>query len=251
MADLNNLGGVVGEILRDTRVVVDPWGFGFRAKVLRANHDDWTKLEMELAASTPEAERVRRATAENMFADFAPTAGFRAKKKQTKAEQHRALIDTVSERGRVLTQRDLLRQKKQGIASVLAREMMFQADTSVTRNGKTWDLATAEGRLALLDHETWQRRDGAEILNEAIPAFKRDLAGEVELDSAGEPVPHLYAGENIGDALAQWLLDEANYLAGFSEQREGEIVRFTRPTSDGSTGTGSSAELESDGRQRS
>jgi hypothetical protein len=96
--DLDNLGGLVGEVLRDTREFEDPWGWGIKGVVLRGDHPQWRTYGLERAADRPDAQKIRLAAAENAFADMRPD-GFRHGKKLSKGEAYQRLVNKVAEKG--------------------------------------------------------------------------------------------------------------------------------------------------------
>lgn len=237
MLDLDNLGGHISEVLLERREITDPWGFGIKAEVLRSDHPDWRQAELERAANKPGAAKIRRVTAETAFADFAP-GGFRKAKKLGKAESHRKMVNQLSEPGEVQIDLLALREMKPAIASIIISRMSFRGETRVRRRGTEYDLDTPEGREAFFDHQAWQIQDGGETKDEAIPVYKLDAAGKQVLE-VGEPVEQEYGGQNIGDAIPQWCLDEAGDLAEFVEQRRAAALEPSAGGSTGSTATGS------------
>lgn len=243
--DIDNLGGHVGEVLRETREFEDPWGWGIKGEVLRGDHPDWRQYDLELAADKPTAQKIRMATAETVFADLAPQ-GFRAKKKVSKGEAYDRMLRKVAEREAVTIDIFDLREKKEGIARILLKGLSFQGETVVRRGGVEYDLATPEGRLSFLNHEIWEFEEDGQTKTNAVPVYKRGEDGQIETDSYGEPVENILAGWNIGDAIAQYAVQESKDLAAFVDQRKGVILDRSGDTSSGFTGTGSPSQPQND-----
>jgi hypothetical protein len=239
MFDLDNLGGLAGEVLRDTRPVEDPWGFGIKAVVLRFDHPDWKKYDLDLAADKPVAEKIRRVTAEAAFSDMAPT-GFRKTKKLSRGEAHQKMIRQLSAKDEVTTDIEDLREKKTGIASILCRSL-----SGIRKGGQELDLSTPEARLAIMDHAAYEFTEGGETKYRAIPVYKRGADGETELDQFEEPVEMRWGGWNTGDAIAAWLLEESKDLALFVETQKAVALEPSGATLTGSTATGSPESLQS------
>ncbi len=233
--DLSNLAGVAGEILRDTRTVTDPWGFGIEAVVVRADCHDWKKFELSVVGDTPMAERWRLITAEEFADNLVPDAGQRQAKKATKAEKKQRVVRKLAVKEEVETDIEALRNRKSGIASILVRNMW-----GFVENGKVVDLSTPEAREAVFAHERYHFTDEeGNAVTRMSPLYERDEDGEILLDDAGEPVENQYGGKNMGDALAQWLWDEAKNLAAFSLKERAKALGTSSDTLTGSIASGS------------
>jgi hypothetical protein len=243
--DLDNLGGLVSEVLRDTRVVEDPWGFGIKAVVLRADHPDWKKYELDVAADMPVSERYRRVTAEYLVPD--EVAGFRKKKQLSKGEVRRQMVTKLSEKDEPTTEVEYIRSVKQGLAEILIKSLSIKGETTVRLDERHIDLTSAEGRAEFLDHTLFEFAENGETKTKAIPVYKRKADGELEQDSLGDPVENHLAGWNTGDAIAAMLLDEAREVAAFVEKRKGDALEPSEPTRIGSTEIGFPGSLRSVG----
>jgi len=115
----------------------------------------------------------------------------------------------------------------------------------LTKGGQPVDLSTPEARLRVMGHEQYEFTDtDGQTKVRTIPMYKRKADGSPELDGAGEPVEMPYGGMNVGDALAQWPLDEAGELALFVEQKRAQALEPSRPGSTGSFATGDAAPPE-------
>lgn len=239
--DMDHLGGHVTEVLRDTRPIEDPWGFGIKAEVLRYDHPEWRKFELDTAAGKPGAERIRRVTAEAAFSDLAPS-GYRKTKKLSKGEAHQKMIRQLSQKDEVTTDIEDLREKKGGIARFLCKSMTVQGDTTVRAGGQEHDLNTPEGRESFMLYTVYEFQQDGETKTRAIPVYKRGDDGEIELDEFDEPIEVRWGGWNTGDAIAAWLVDEAKDLAAYVDNVKAVALEPSNDTSSGSTGTGFPAE---------
>lgn len=236
--DLDDLGGHVSEVLRDTRDFEDPWGWGIQGTVLRGDHPDWRQFNLDHDADRPVAEKVRRVTAENVFSDMAPT-GFRRAKKPTKGEAYNRMIQKLSEKDEIKIDIFDLRERKDGIATILCKALSFKGETIVRRRGKEFDLSTPDGRAQFFDHSLWDREENGEKKTDSVPVYERTAEGETKLDDNGDPIEQRLGGWNIGDALAQLIVDESKDLAAFVEVRKAAVLDRSGSTSNGSTVTGS------------
>jgi hypothetical protein len=232
--DLDNLEGHLGEVLLNTRKITDPWGFGITAEITSSNAPEWRQYELELAANSPGSEKIRRAAAQSAVAAL-DVSGFRKAKALTAGERRKKMEDELAKPGEVTIDIVDLRKKKEGIARIIVRSM-----GGLTKGGQPVDLSTAEARLKVMGHEQYEFTDSVDGQTKVrtIPMYKKKPDGSQELDGAGEPVEMPYGGMNIGDALAQWPLDEAGELALFVEQKRAQALEPSRPGSTGASGTG-------------
>jgi hypothetical protein len=243
--DMDNLGGHVTEVIRDTRTITDPWGFGISAEVLRYDHPDWKRWELDLAADKPVAEKIRRVTTEAAFSEMAPS-GYRKSKKLSRSEAHQKMVRQIAEKDTVTTDIDDLREKKPGIAEILIKSMTVQGETSVICGGVEHDLTTPEGRLSFMLHTSHEFQAGGEKKFRAVPVYKKRPDGEYELDEFGDPIEARYGGWNTGDAVAALAMEESKDLASFVEKQKVVVLQPSNDTSSGSIGTGSPEELPSE-----
>lgn len=248
-ADLDNLGGVIGEVLGEVRDFTDPWGMpGFKVtgEVLRGDHPDWRQHELDIAASQPEYVQRQELVNERLLNPLAPK-GFRQTKKLSETQAHQRLVEKTAKLDTKLkTQVFNLRDRKPGLAAILCKSLQINGETVVTRAGKTHDLSTAAGRESLLDHQTWQFEQEGEIVEATIPVFKLGPDGAKELDDFGEPVRNECAGWNIGDALAWLIENEADDTEKFVKKRKAALLEPSVGTATGTTASGSQSQSPSD-----
>lgn len=230
--DLDNLGGHLAEVLLKTRTITDPWGWGITAEITSSGSPEWRQYELDMAADTPGSAKVRRIAAERAAESF-EVAGFRKTKALTAGEKKKKLVDQLSEKGELVLDLFDLRKKKEGIARIIITKM-----GGLTKGGQPVDLSTPEARLAVMEHGQYEFTEGGELKQHTIPVHQRDAAGNVLLDSAGEPLENPYGGMNIGDALAQWPLDEAGETALFVEKRRADALEVSGSGSTGSIAIG-------------
>ena len=235
--DLDNVQGHLGEVLLNTREIHDPWGFGITAVITSSNAPEWRQYELELASNSPGSEKIRRAAAQSAVAAL-EVSGFRKAKALTAGERRKKMEDELAKPGEVTIDVIDLRKKKEGIARIIVQSMTWPGAMS---GGKPLDLSTPEARLALMDHARYVFVDPSDGQSKqrTIPMFQKDVDGLTKMDSVGEPVPMPYGGENFGDAVAQWPLDEAGELALFVEKRRADALE---PSGGGSTGSSASGE---------
>lgn len=239
--DLDNLEGFTGDVLLAARPFTDPWGWAIAGIVLRGDSPEWRQFTLDVEADKPAAAKVRQATAENIFSDMAPQ-GFRQGKKLSKTEAYKRMVRQVAARDEVKIDILDLRDKKSGIAQILCLSLTFRGQSIVRRRGIEFDLSTPAGRMAFMDHQLWESppgQDGGAKTAFTVPVFKRGPAGETLLDSEQEPIENDYLpGWNLGDALAQLIVDESKNLSAFVEVQKAAVQGESKPISAGSTGTG-------------
>lgn len=236
--DMDDLGGHVAEVLLTERRFEDPWGWGIAGIVRRIDDPEYKQFELEIASNKPDAQKMRRGVAEAIYADFRPDNGFRSGKKLSKREAYERMVSQAAEKGEVVIDLYDLREKKEGIARILCRELSFKGETLVRIQGKEFDLSTPEGRAGLMDHRLWEFQEGGVTKEKTTPLYKRRPDGELETDDYGEPVEQILGGQNIGDALARLVLREAKDLSAFVEQRKAEVLDSSGGIQSGSTETG-------------
>jgi hypothetical protein len=239
--NLDNLNGLVGEIILESRAFEDSWGIPgltITGQVLRGNHPEWQQHQMDLAASKPESVRSREIMNARIFSQLAPK-GFRQKKKLSEEEAHANMLGKLAEQEKLQTAVNSLREQKAGIASILCLSLAVNGETVVTRGGVSHDLSTPAGRESFLSHKTWEFEQDGVRKEVSIPYYRKTAAGGLELDSFGEPVPQDMGGWNLGDAVAQLLIQEADDLAAFAEVRKADALGLSNDTGAGSTTTGS------------
>lgn len=239
--NLDNLNGLVGAIILESRSFKDSWGIPgleISGTVLRGNHPDWQQHLMDLAASKPESVRSREVMNERIFSGLAPK-GFRQKKKVSEEEAHARMLNRLAEQEKLQTGVMSLREQKAGIAQILCRGLAVNGEAVVTRDGVSHDLATPEGRLSFLDHRTWEFEEDGQRKEVSIPYYRKQADGSLDLDTFDEPVKQDLGGWNLGDAVAQLLIQEAEDLAAFAEVRKADALGPSSGTAAGSTTTGS------------
>lgn len=239
--NLDDLAGVVGEAIGEVREFSDPWGMPnlrITGEVLRASHPDWRQWEMDLEAGKPEAVQSRAAVHERLLSPLAPAkAGFRQEKKLSEAEAHRRLVTKVASLENLKIDVVRLRERKEGIASLLLKSLQINGETVVRRGGVEHDLSTPAGRESFLDHRLWQVEKDGQVQDLAVPFYqKKD--GQPVLDDDGELVENYLAGWNLGDAVAQLALREAEDLSKFVEVRKADALEPSGSISTGPSGTG-------------
>lgn len=233
---LDDLGGFLGEVLGDTRTVTDPWGLGIEATLTHTGNEGWQKFDLDRINDLPVLEKQRQATAEFTSADLDQgVPGFRAARKKTQAEKVQRLRRQLAEKTELQTPVETIRAQKPGIVDHLLLAMTVRGSSSVTRGGQTFDLTQPTGRLAFLSHAAW-KTDGGQL---AIPPFETGPDGQPVLDSEGQPTPNRFGGENVGDAIAMWLLEEAGQTAEFVQKAKATAQGKSAPVSNGPIGTGS------------
>lgn len=237
--DLDNLEGHLGEVLLNTRTITDPWGFGITAEITSANAPEWRQYELELAANSPGSEKIRRAAAQSAVAAL-DVSGFRKVKALSAGERRKKMEDELAKPGEVTIDIVDLRKKKGGIARIIVKSM-----DGLTRGGVPVDLSTPETRLAVMDHGQYEFTDPGDrqVKVRTIPIYQRNPDGSEKLDTAGEPLDMPYGGMNVGDALAQWPLDEAGELALFVEKKRAQALEPSGPGSTGNSETGDADRL--------
>lgn len=239
--DLDDLGGHVGEVLQPSRIFTDPWGWEISGEVIRGDSTEWRQWLLEYAARQPSAAKVRRVTAETVLSDLAPT-GARAKRKPSKGESYERMLRKLSEPDEVKIDVLDLRAKKAGIAEVLCRSLTFRGQKMVRRAGREFDLSTPEGRAAFLSHELWEiQGEGGETQTVSIPVYVKGPDGEPLLGEFDEPIENRLGGWNVGDAIAQLIIEEAGDQAAFVAGQRAEVLDRSSATSSGSTAIGSPA----------
>jgi hypothetical protein len=230
--DLDNVQGHLAEVLLNTRQITDPWGFGITAEITSSNAPEWRQYELELAANSPGSEKIRRAAAQSAVAAL-DVSGFRKAKALTAGERRKKMEDELAKPGEVTIDIVDLRKKKEGIARIIVKSM-----AGLTKGGQPVDLSTPEARLRVMGHEQYEFTDtDGQTKVRTIPVYQRNPDGSPKLDSADEPLETPYGGMNVGDAFAQWALDEAGELALFVEKRRADALE---PSGGGSTGSSAS-----------
>ncbi len=238
--DLDNLAGHVGEVLRETRrfTLAIP-GITITGEVLRGDHPDWKQHLLDLQAERPEVQRQRRVVNERVFAGLEPK-GFRQKKRPSETQAHQDMLAKLSAEESLQIEIYSIRDQKDGIATILLRKLEVNGETTVKRGGVEHDLTTPAGRLAFMDHETWEFMEGTEKKELSIPVYKEDS----EPDGFGERERNELGGWNFGDAIAKSVIQEADDLAAFVENRRAEVLDSSSATSTGSIESGSPSPLE-------
>lgn len=242
-SNLDDLGGVIGEVIHETRPFEDSWnipGFKVTGVVLRADAPAWRQHVLEVQASRPEQVRAREVVNERVYNGLAPK-GFRAGKKLSEHEAHAKMLGKIAQSERLLIDVFLLREQKAGIASILCKELRVNGETVVTRRGVTCDLSTPEGREALFNDGLWEVSQSGEKKELAVPLYRKGTDGQVLTDDLGEPVKNDCGGWNIGDALAQLVLQEAEDLPAYVEARKSDALEPSGATSTGPSGFGFSS----------
>lgn len=248
-ANLDSLGGLVGEIILESRSFTDSWGIPglvITGQVLRGNHPDWQQHLMDLAASKPESVRSREIMNARIFSGLAPK-GFRQKKKLSEEEAHAKMLGKLAEQEKLQISVFALREQKKGIASILCLKLAVNGETVVERGGVSHDLTTAAGRESFLNHETWEFEDGGQRKEVSIPYYRKGADGELELDAFDEPVKQDLGGWNLGDAIAQLCVQESDDLAAFAEVRKADALGQSNDTAGGSITTGSDGPSANEG----
>lgn len=230
--DLDNLAGHLGEVLLKTRIITDPWGFGVSAVITSSNSPEWRQYELEQAANSPGSEKIRRAAAQSAVAAL-DVSGFRKTKALTAGERRKKMEDELAKPGEVTIDVVDLRKKKPGIARII-----FESMDGLTKNGQPVDLSTPEAREAVMDHTRYEFTEGGEAKVRTIPVYQKNADGSPKLDTAGEPLEMPYGGMNVGDAFAQWALDEAGEQALFVEKKRAQALEPSGPGSTGSSASG-------------
>lgn len=237
--NMDNLAGVAGEVIGEVAPFEDDWGWpGIKVTglVLRADHPKWKEYTFGVAASRPEAVKTREAVNARVFHGLAPK-GFR-KQAKTEGEAHQRMLRQVAENERLITDVMLVRELKPGLAALLCKELRINGEAQVIRNGVTYDLDTIEGRLAILNHATWESELDGEKVEVALPVHRQNGSGP-EVDAAGEPVRNTYAGWNFGDALAARIRDCAEETERFVRCRKADALEPSGAMSAGPSGSGS------------
>lgn len=240
MASLDDLGGVIGEVIGETRSFEDSWGIpGFRVTgtVLRADAPAWRQYQLEVQAARPEQVRQRELVNERIYNGLQPK-GFRAGKKISEHEAHARMLGKIAQSERLLIDVFLLREQKKGLAEILCKSLRVNGDSVVTRGGVTYDLDTPAGRAAIFDHELWEVNQGGEKKELAVPVYRKGPDGQALTDDTGEPIKNDMGGWNLGDAVAQLILQEAEDLPRFVEARKADALEPSGPTSTGRSDTG-------------
>jgi len=241
--NLDDLSGFLGEVIGDTRTVKDPWGFGITAVITHTGNEEWAKFDLDRINALPVLENQRQATAEFTSSDLDQgVPGFRAARKKTQAEKVQKLRRKLAEKTDLQTPVETIRAQKPGIVDHLLVEMTARGSASVSRGGQSFDLTLPAGRLAFLAHTAW-KTDGGQL---AIPPFESGPDGKPVLDSEGQPTPNRFGGENMGDAIAMWLLEEAGQTAEFVRKAEAANQGKSEAISNGPIETGSPAPTAND-----
>lgn len=237
--NMDDLAGLVGEVLCETRPFEDSWqipGFKITGVVLRGDHPDWRQHVLDLQASRPEAQRTRRVVNERIFQGLAPR-GFRQSKKLSEAEAHDRMLGKVAESERLQIDIFSLREQKEGIAAILCRDLKVNGESVVTRGGASHDLSTPPGRLSFFSHALWEiEDDGKKEL--VVPVYRKDAAGALVLDDTGEPIKNDLGGWNLGDAVAQLVVQEADNLVAFVATRKADALERSEDISTGTSASG-------------
>lgn len=239
-SNLDDLGGVIGEVIGETRAFEDPWnipGFRITGTVLRADAPAWRQYALEVQAARPEQVRARELVNERIYHGLAPK-GFRASKKVSEAEAHAQMLGRMAKSERLLIDVFLLREQKKGLAGILCKSLRVNGESVVTRGGVTCDLDTPEGREAFLSHELWEVTQGGEKKELAIPLYRKNADGATAVDEFGEPVKNDCGGWNLGDAVAQLILQEAEDLPKFVEARKADALEQSADIWTGRSDTG-------------
>jgi hypothetical protein len=250
MANLDQLGGVIGEVLGNIRPFADSWdipGLQVTGEVLRSSHPNWRQHELDLAAARPEFLKRQELVNEAMLNPIAPP-GFREKKKLSPAQAHMRLVEkTAKLNTNLMIDIFNLRERKKGISSILCKSLRVNGDTTVTMGGREHDLTTSAGRESLLDHETWEFEQDGEVVEQTIPVYKLGPDGEKLLDDSGEPVLQDCGGWNLGDAIA-WLIEaEADKTELFVRARKADALEVSGAPLTGPSGSGLESPSNSDG----
>jgi hypothetical protein len=232
--DLDNLAGHVGEVLREVRpfTLAIP-GIVITGEVLRGDHPDWKQHLLDLQAERPEVKRQRKVVNERVFSGLEPK-GFRQKKKPSETQAHQEMLAKLSEEETLQIEVYTIRDQKDGIATILLKKLEVNGETTVRRGGVEHDLSTPAGRLAFMDHETWEFTEGTERKELSIPVYK-----DGEPDDFGERERNELGGWNFGDAIAKSVLQEADDLAAFVEKRKADVLDSSGATSTGVFESGS------------
>lgn len=239
--NMDDLAGLVGEVLCETRAFEDSWqipGFKVTGVVLRGDHPDWRQHVLDLQAGRPEAQKTRKVVNERIFQSLAPK-GFRQSKKLSEAEAHERMLGKVAEAEKLQIDIFALREQKEGIASILCRDLKVNGESIVTRGGVSHDLSTADGRRSFFSHTTWEfNHDGGAKKELAVPVYRKDAADELVLDDTGEPIKNDLGGWNLGDAVAQLVVQEADNLVAFVATRKADALEQSGGTSTGPSASG-------------
>ena len=239
--DMDNLGGHLGEVLKERRDFTDPWGlpgFTFTGTVRRGDSIEWRQYEMDLLGNSPDQIKARELLNARIYQGLAPK-GFRAPKKLSEGEAHQRMLGQMAQEQKLEVDTIALRRKKHGIAFLLCEKLALNGETVVKRAGRDYDLATPAGREAFFDHEIWTSAGPDGPVEMSVPLYKRGADGEVLLDEYDSPIEQEFGGHNFGDALAELVLSEANDVARFSQQRKAESLDVSSAASNGSSATGS------------
>lgn len=235
--NLDNLAGFLGQVVGDTRSIKDPWGFGIEAVVTHTGNEDWQSFDLDRINNLPVLANQRAATADFTSADLDQgVPGFRAGRKKSQAEKVLRLRKRLSEATPLQTAVETIRSQKPGIVDHLLLELTVRGSSSVTRSGQSFDLTLPAGRLAFLAHSAW-KTEGGQL---AVPPFEAGPDGTPLLDGEGQPTPNRFGGENLGDAIAMWLLEEAGQTSEFVQKAKAANQGESGAISTGPIETGSS-----------
>lgn len=188
--------------LADTRHVQDPWGFGLTVEILRADHPEWLGWLKENGLTGRQDALSGQLMAAMLATEMEAAKGrkgFRRRKKGGDIDYMQA-VKKVDFSQLEADQGQSLEDLKPGIASVLMRSMSGLEELDGTRAADT-----VGNRIKLL--ENVRNEDGQVIW---VPLF---LQGQ--LDKDGNPVEAPYGDQPVGDAIAEWLLDEAEATSEF------------------------------------
>lgn len=243
-ANMDDLGGLIGEVIREVRPFEDSWGIPslkVTGLVLRADHPTWRQHSLEVQAARPEAVRSREVVNERVFHGIAPK-GFRQAKKMSEHEAHARMLGKIAQAEKLQIDIFVLREMKAGIAAILCQDLRINGESTAQRKGVTYDLSTAKGRSAFFNHSIWEFEQDGQKKELAVPMYRKGPDGAIATDEAGEPIKNDRGGWNLGDAIAQLIMDEAEDLSRFVEQQMAQSSENSGGISTGNTASGSASQ---------
>lgn len=241
-ANLDDLGGIIGEVIGEVRGFADSWdmaGLHITGEVLRADHPTWRQYGLDFEASRPEARQSRELVHERLLNPLAPK-GFRQSKKLSEPEAHRRLVGKVAGLERLQIDVFRLREQKPGIAEILCKSLVVNGEPVAKRRGEH-DLTTAAGRASFMDHRLWEVEMDGMQKEICVPFYQTNADGAVILDDDGEPIKNDFGGWNLGDAMAALIVQEAEDLPRFVEARKADALEVSGDRSIGPSESGSAS----------